>query len=116
VGDAVKLQIARIGAAIVKHKHRAFAGRKIMFQGQDLSTIAQRILGQQPHLRKAVEHDARGAQSIDAIHHPLDRLAQFDLGRLQDRLLSVGIKSVFAHQFEQLDVVQRPVVAPRHLS
>lgn len=111
MGDAVQLQVARIGTAVVKHQDGAVTGREILLQGQDLPAIAQRVLRQQAHFRKAVEHHTGRAQAIDAFHDALDRLAQFDLGRLQDRLLAVGVQPFLIDQLEQFDAVKIPVVA-----
>ena len=104
--DAVELDVAGVGASVIEHQDGARAGREEMLQGQDLAAIAERVLRQEAQFGEAVEDDARWPGSLDAFHHAADRLAQFDFGRIQDRLLGGDVESIFADEFEQLDAVK----------
>ena len=101
VGDAVQLQVVRVGCPVVQHQHGAIAAGEELLQRQDLAPVAQRVLRQQPHFRQAVEDDPRRAQLLDALHHFAGRLAQLDFRGMQDRLLAVGIELALVDQFEQ---------------
>jgi len=46
MNNAVELDVGGVSGPILQHQHRAFSGRKILLQGQDLPPIAQGILGQ----------------------------------------------------------------------
>ena len=59
VGDAVELRVALVGGLVVEQQHGALALREEVLQRQDLPAVAQRLVGEQPHFREAVEHHAR---------------------------------------------------------
>ena len=64
-----------------------------MLQREDLPAIAQRILGQQPQLGKAVEHHPLGPQGFDALHDAADGFAELQFGGMQQRLFLIGANS-----------------------
>jgi len=55
-----------------------------MLQGENLSPVAQRILGKQAHFRKAVEDDARRFDLRDFLEDDLERFVQFEFRGMQD--------------------------------
>ena len=83
-----------------------------MLDRQDLPPVAQRALRQQPDLGQAVEHHAARPRAFDRFENLLGGLAEFEIGRIQQALLLLGIEQAFRRQqFEHLDVVvQRPAM------
>jgi hypothetical protein len=113
VRDAVQLQVVVVGAAVVQQQDGTAATGEECFESQHLAAIAQRVLRQQAHFRQAVEDHAGRLQLLDRGHHAPSGLAQFDLGRMQDRLLGLGTQPFFGHQFEHLHALEGPSVRSR---
>ena len=83
VGDALELQVLRLGRQVVEQEHRAFPADEELLQGEDLPAVAERVLGQQPHLRERVDDDPPRLDPLDLGEDGLGRLAQLDLGGLE---------------------------------
>ena len=115
VGDAVQLQVVHLGRQIVEQHHGAAPAGEEVLQRQDLPAVAQRVLGQQPHLRERVEDDADRLDLVDAVEDQLRGFAQLHLGRMQERQLAVGIERGFRRdQLEDGYSVQRPAMPRGH--
>src|SRR6185369_8994718 len=85
-----------------------------MLERKDLAAEAQRALCQQADLRKAVEHHAGRSDALDLLHHEPDGLAEFEVGRVEDRLLALGIQAEFGrNQLEDFDAVDIPAMRVR---
>ena len=100
---------------VVQHQDGAAQGGEELLQRQNLPAISQRVLRQQPHLGQAVESHARGPVPGDALHHRAGGLAQFDLRRMQDRLLAIGIQPTQVSRPARKisgDPFERPAVSP----
>jgi len=85
-----------------------------MLECQDLTPVAQGILRQQPHFRQAVENHPARFQFIDQPHDIVDGLAEFNFGRMENRLLEIGIEIFFINQFIQCQTFQRPAMRRRY--
>jgi hypothetical protein len=111
MSDAVELEIVHGGRQIVEKDDGAPAIGEEVLQGEDLPPITQRILGEEPHLRKTVEHDARRVGLLDLVEDQLRRLAELHLGRVEQRLLALGIEACLRRdQLEERDIVEGPAV------
>src|SRR5215204_1109994 len=113
MSDAVKLEVTGLGGAVIEHQDGAVTRGKVVLEGQDLAPIAQRVLGQQAKFREAVEHDSGWLQVVDTGDDVPDRLTEFDLGRVQDRLLAIRIEAHLIDEFVDLDAVEQPSVRGR---
>ena len=63
--DGMKLKILGMRGQVVEQEHSALPARKEMLEGEDLTTVAQRVLRQEPHFRQTVEHHADGLDSAE---------------------------------------------------
>ena len=115
VGEALQLDVARLRGAVVQQEHRAVAAGEELLEGQDLAAVAQRITRQQPHLRQRIEHHAQRVHALDHLQHALGRLAQLDLGGVEQRVVALG-GLVARRELVQGDVVERPAVGGGHAS
>ena len=105
VGDAVHGAVGGLGREIIEHDDGGIVLGEIMLERQDLAAIAQRALRQQPDFRQAVDDDALRLQAFDGIEDALDGFAKFEIGRIEQALVLVGIEHAFRrHQFENLDL------------
>ncbi len=100
VGDAVQVLVGLAGL-VVQQQHGAVTRREELLQGQDLAPVAQRVLGQQAHLRQAVEDHAHRFHALDLGHDVAGGLAEFDFRRVEHRLLGIDVERQVAGQFEQ---------------
>ena len=115
VGDALELQVFRLGRQVVEQEHRAFPADEVLLEGQDLPPVAERVLGEQPHLRERVDDDPPGLDALDLGEDGLGGDAQLDLGRLEHGVLVVRLKLRFRRdQLQNVDAGERPAVRPRH--
>ena len=110
VADAVQLQVARLRSLVVEQEHGAEPVREELLEREYLAAIAQRVLRQEAHLREAVEDDPGRRGMLDPRHDLVQGLAEFDLGRIEDRLLGVRVEAGFVEQLEDLDAFERPAV------
>src|SRR6185312_7813904 len=69
VGDAVDGLVVHLGGQIVQQQHRGVLLRKKVFEGEDLTAIAQRTLRQQANLGEGVEHDALRLGLLEGIEN-----------------------------------------------
>ena len=115
VRDAVQVLVAIAARAVVEHQHRAAALREEALEREDLAPVAQRALGQQPHLRQAVEDHALRLLLVDQAHHVARGLPELELRGMQHRLLGLLAESLVAHQVVDLDALERPAVRGSHL-
>ena len=95
VGDALELQVFRLGRQVVEQEHRAFPADEVLLEGQDLSPVAERVLGEQAHLRERVDDDPPGLDALDLGEDGLGGDAQLDLGRLEHGVLVVRLQFRF---------------------
>ena len=103
VGDAVELHVAGSEVRSSSSSTVQLRAGEELLQRQDLAAIAQRVLREQTQLRQAVEHDAVRLEVVDAVDDLPHRLAEFDLGGMQDRLLAVRVEAEFADELVDLD-------------
>ena len=114
VRDTVHRAVIGLARKIVEHQHGRPAAREIMFQRQDLAPVAERRLGEQPDLGKAVENDALGLDPLERFENALGRFAELEVGRIEQALLLVVVEQAFRrNQLEDVDAVQRPAMRSR---
>ena len=112
VCDRVNGPVRAFGGEVVERDHRGLVACEIVFQGEDLSPVAQRTLRQQPDFRKTVDDDALRLVLFDRLEHALDGFAEFEVGRIEQTLMLIGIEHAFRpHQFADADpLVDAPAV------
>ena len=77
-----------------------------MLQRENLAAVAQRTLRQQANLGQAVDHHALRLEPFDRLEDALDGLAEFEIGRIEQALMLIGIEHAFRrHQLEDLDTL-----------
>ncbi len=76
MGDAVDGAVGGLSGQIIQQNDRGIVLREIVFQCQNLSSVPQRTLGQQPDFGQAIDHDTLGFQTFDGIEDTLDRFPQ----------------------------------------
>ena len=104
VGDTLELQILRLGRQIIDQEHRAFPVDEVLLEGQDLSPVAERVLGEQPHLRERVDDDPPWLGTLDLGEDGLGGDAQLDLRWLKHGCLVVRLEFRFRRdQLENVD-------------
>jgi hypothetical protein len=104
VDDRMQLQVGVPGREVVQENEGAMSLREEMFQRQDLAAIPQGVLSEETKLRQAVDNDAGRIESDDLVEDQLRRLAQLDLGRMQDRKLAIRIQCGFGgNEHEYID-------------
>ena len=112
--DAVDGLVVLLGGQIVEHQHGRILPREIMLQRQDLPPVAQRALREQANFRQAVEHHAVGLVPLERVEDAPRRLAEFEVGRIEQALLLLVVEQAFGRdQLEDLDVLQVPAVRRR---
>jgi hypothetical protein len=85
-----------------------------VLQRESLSPITQRVLRQQPHLRKRVDDDAGRVDAFDLVAQQPHCLAELDLRGAEHRLpIVVALRDIGRHQLANLDAVERPAVGDR---
>jgi hypothetical protein len=78
--------------------------------------ISPLVLRDQAQLREGLDHDALRFMLGDNGDHRSGGLAEFELGRVKDRQLSLGRKVRFGRaQLTDANAKQVPTMAPRHL-
>ena len=118
MSNAVHGLVRGVGREVVEKKNRGALSREIMLQGEDLPPVAEQAAGEQADLGEAVQnHTSR----LDLLHLREDRLrafAEFEIGRVQQALLLVGVEQTFGRdKFEDRDVVaEMPTVRGRGLA
>src|SRR4029077_13979048 len=65
VRDAVDGTVGRLGGEIVEQDDRRIVSRKIVFEREHLTAVAQRALCEQTDLGQAVDHHPLGLQPLD---------------------------------------------------
>jgi len=109
--DALNLQVAIGGCQVVEQQDRTLARREELFERENLPTIAEGTAGKQPEFRQRVEHDAGRFQSLHVSEDRAGRRRQFELGRVEHRVLLIGIERPFRRrQLANPDAVEHPAV------
>ena len=104
--DAMHGLVGDVGSQIVEQHHRGGELREVMLDRQNLPPIAQRALRQKPDLGETVEHHPAGPRPFYGFKDLLGGFAQFEIRRIQQALLLLGIEEAFrGQQFEDLDVL-----------
>src|SRR5213082_2974429 len=80
MGQALELEIARLAGAIVGHQYGGPARGEMLLERQELAPVAQRALGQEPHLRQRVEHHPNRFDALDLGQQRAGHFGQLDLG------------------------------------
>ena len=85
---------------------------EIVLDRQNLPPIPQRALREQSDLGKAVQHYPARLHAIDRRQNLLGGLAEFEIGRIEQALLLLGVEQAFGRQQLEHDdpLVQRPAV------
>ena len=117
VRDAVDGLVGDVGGQVVEQQHGGAELREIVLDRQNLPPVAQRALRQQPDLGKAVQHHPARLHAIDGLENLLGGFAEFEIGRIEQALLLLGIEQALGRQQLEYDdpLVQRPAVRGRAL-
>jgi len=114
VRQALQLQVAVFGGVVVQQQHGAGAPGKVLLQRQDLPPVPQGVPREQPHFGQRVEDHARRPHALDDCEHRFHRLAQFDFGRVIERVVILRCRGVGCRKLEQLEPFERPPVRNRN--
>ena len=96
-------------------QHRHVVEEKEALERQHLPAVAQRSLREQPDLRQAVEHDPVRLDALDLRERHPDRLAEFQVGRVDERLLLLRIEAQLGRdELVDVEAVEGPAVALGH--
>jgi hypothetical protein len=115
VGDRMELEVVGVRGQIVQHHGGAAAAREEVLQGKNLPAVAERALRQEAQLGEAVEDHARRVERRDALEDQPRRLAELDLGGVEDGELALGVERRLGRdELEEVDAVERPAVPARH--
>jgi len=107
VHDAVELKIVALRRHVVDHQHRRIPCAQEVLQRENLSSIAQRVLCQQPHLGKRVDDDARRVDTLDHSAQQTHRLAKLDFRGAEHCLpIVVAVRHIGWHQLANLDALE----------
>jgi hypothetical protein len=97
--------------AIVAKQGRAPAPRQFVPQGQCLAAEPPRIGGQEPNFREGIDHEPRRIDLVNRGVESLDRPGQLNLGRVEDRLMSLPVQ-----QFTRIVMPSRDQPCDRAIS
>src|SRR5581483_5531650 len=87
----------------------ALPSGKILFEGQDLATITQRISRQHSEFGQRVDHDSARVALLHLIEHGLGGVGKLYLGRMEDGVLTVRAETaLFGQQFKNIYAVESP--------
>ena len=115
MGQALELEIARLAGAIVGHQYGGPARGEMLLERQELAPVAQRALGQEPHLRQRVEHHPHRFDALDLGQQGAGHFRQLDLGRLEEGVLLGEAQVLDARgELEDRQSGQVPAVRIRH--
>src|SRR2546423_8286009 len=111
----MQLKILLMRREVVEQQHSALAARKEMFEGEDLTTIAQRVLRQEAHLRKAVEHHAHGLILTNLLKNQLGGFAELHFRGVEKGDFVVrAVAGLRRHELENRHSVKGPPMAHRY--
>src|SRR6185503_7372772 len=75
MSNGVQLQIGGVGRAVIQHEDGALLIREKLLESENLTPIAQWTLGQEAHLREAIENHAGRTKIVHPFHHLASSLA-----------------------------------------
>ena len=111
VDDALHLHVGTDRAAVVEEQNGGAKLREALLEREDLAPVTQRVLREQPHFRKRIEHEPCGLELRDALEQKRAQRVQLDLRRLEQRVLSLRReRPLDLGQLDDLDAVERPAV------
>src|SRR5690348_8903908 len=105
VRDAVHGAVNGLGGQIIEQHDRRLVAREIMLQREDLAPVAQRALRQKADLGQAVDDDALWLQPLDRGEDALNRLAELEVGGVEEALMLIRVEETFRrYQLHDLDI------------
>src|SRR5207253_3689125 len=102
--------VVSVAGEVVEHHHGGAGAREIMFEREDLPPIAKRALRKQTDFGQAVDDDPGRLDLLDRLEDSLGRLAELEVGRIEEALLLVLVEEAFGR--DQLEHRQRVVELP----
>src|ERR1044071_6378855 len=78
MGDRMHGLVGQIRREVVEKQHGRALLREIVLEAEDLASISQRALREQPDLGQAVEDDAMRLPALDGLEDALGRLAELE--------------------------------------
>ncbi len=78
------------GRAVVEEQDGDLLLLEELLEGEELAAVAERVAGEEPELGQAVEDDVPGLGPLDLGEDGLGRVAEFRLGRVEDRRLALA--------------------------
>jgi hypothetical protein len=114
VRDALHLEIVVDRRHVVEQDHGAVASRKKLLERQNLPPIAERR-AEESQLRQRVEDYPGRLQPFHIRQNQLGRRRQFDLRRMEHRVLLVRVKGLLGRdELPDIDALQLPAVRLGH--
>src|SRR5579872_902718 len=100
---------------IVDEKHGRVATGEKLFERQNLTTVAQRVLSQKTQFREAVEHDSVRLDPLDFVTDQLDGAAELQFPGMENGLLALPAEHLFGgRELEDVEGFQRPAMRRRN--
>ena len=106
---ALQQHVRSVWRRVVHQEDGGPQSEQTVLQGQDLTAVPERTLGQQPKLGAGVEHDARGPDLVHLGEEVVHALSELDLGWLVERGLQL-VTGEIARDLNHREPIQRPSV------
>jgi hypothetical protein len=110
----MELKIGHIRRAIIQEQYCGIAANKKLLERQNLTAVAQRVLGEQAYFGERVKHHTGGGNPFYLGQNGLGSLVQFDLGRVKHSGVRIYKQIIFrGDKLEEIDAIEGPAVRGR---
>ena len=104
MSDAVYGLVRRVGRHVVEQEHGRPLPDEEMLEAEDLPSVAQGTLSEEPDLGQAVQHDPQRLYTLEHLEDAFGRFPQFQIGRIKQALLLILVQQIFGrYELEQVD-------------
>ena len=111
VGDALQLQIIAVCGAVVQEKHCCVATDEELLEGQQLTTVAHDVVGEEAKLGERIDDQAIGPFAIDDVGQLLDGTGELNFTWMEDGVLLIGReRGLFRNELRDGDECGVPAV------
>src|SRR3954464_12345194 len=93
VAEAVQVEVVLMRREVIEQQYGRVVEQEKVLEREDLAAVAQRPLREQADLGEAVEDHPGGAHSLNLGQHHVHGLAEFEIGRVDEALLLLGIEA-----------------------
>ena len=115
--DTLDLGIRVPGGLLGEQEEGGVGGGEVLFEGQHLPAVAQRVAREQAQLGEGIDDDAQRLDPLRFVEDPLEDLVQLDFGGVEEGVLRPGPGGLRrGGQVEDVDAVQGPAVRVGHLA